>query len=233
LLPQLAVFLDNWGLTVAWAAIVAACLVVLVFDLRRRNPQTMSLMRAVWFLTVLYSGPIGLAVYWFSGRRQISRDSIWRRGWRSVSHCYSGCGAGEVIGVIVTMGLLGWATWPAAMTTFALAYVFGYALTVGPLLQEGVGLKSALWDAFTSETASIFFMEIVAISVDLLIAGDATIGQPLFWNGMVVSLSCGLLAAWPVNVLLIRMGVKSGMHDPRSMAEQEGQGHGQGQGQGH
>jgi hypothetical protein len=71
-------------------------------------------------------------------------------------------------------------------------------------------------------------MEIVAISVDLLIAGDATIGQPLFWNGMVFSLSCGLLAAWPVNVLLIRMGVKSGMHDPRSMAEQEGQGQGQG-----
>lgn len=218
MIPQLAVFLNNWSLTVAWAAIVAACLVVLVFDLRRRNPQTMSLMRVVWFLTVLYSGPIGLAVYWFSGRRQISRDSIWRRGWRSVSHCYSGCGAGEVIGVIVTMGLLSWATWPAAMTTFALAYVFGYALTVGPLLQEGVGLKSALWDAFTSETASIFFMEIVAISVDLLIAGDATIGQPLFWNGMVVSLSCGLLAAWPVNVLLIRWGVKSGMHDPRETA---------------
>ena len=36
---------------------------------------------------------------------------------------------------------------------------------------------------------------------------------------MVVSLSLGLLAAWPVNVLLIRFGVKEGMHDPREMAE--------------
>jgi hypothetical protein len=225
LTETIAGFLSNWTVTAVWAVVTAASLGVLALDLRRRNPEVMSLMRVVWFLTVLYSGPIGLAVYWFSGRKQISRDSIWRRGWRSVSHCYSGCGAGEVIGVIITMGILGWAAWPAAMTTFALAYVFGYALTVGPLLQEGVGLRSALWDAFTSETASIFFMEIVAISVDLMIAGDAGIGQPLFWNGMVFSLTCGLLAAWPVNVLLIRMGVKSGMHDPRSMAEQASQGH--------
>ncbi len=173
-------------------------------------------MRAVWILTVLYSGPIGLSVYWFSGRKQIKRDSIWRRGWRSVSHCYSGCGAGEIIGVLVTMGLLGWGQLGVAIATFTLAYVFGYALTVGPLLQEGVGLRAALWDAFTSETASIFVMEVVAIGVGLLLAGAAGMAQPLFWNGIVFSLSCGLLAAWPVNVLLIRMGVKSGMHDPRA-----------------
>ena len=78
MISQFAEFLNNWNITIAWAVIVAACLVVLVFDLHRRNPQTMSLMRVVWFLTVLYSGPIGLAVYWFSGRKQIPRDSIWQ-----------------------------------------------------------------------------------------------------------------------------------------------------------
>ena len=216
----IAKLLNDWTITAAWAAITLACLAALLYDLRRRNPEVMSLMRAVWFLTVLYSGPLGLAVYWFSGRKQIARDSVWRRGWRSVSHCYSGCGAGEIIGVVLTMGILGWAAWPAAIVTFILAYLFGYALTVGPLLQEGVGLRTALWDAFTSETASIFVMEVVAIGVDLLIAGNAGMGEPLFWNAMAVSLTCGLLAAWPVNVLLIRWGVKSGMHDPRSMADE-------------
>jgi hypothetical protein len=191
---------------------------LLVRDLRRRNPEIAGLMRLVWLLTVAYSGPIGLVVYWFSGRKQIARDTLWRRGWRSVSHCYSGCGAGEILGVVITVGILAAATWTVAITTFVLAYVFGYALTVGPLVQEGVGLRRALWDAFTSETASITVMEVVAIGVDLWLAPGATMGEPLFWGSLVFSLSCGLLAAWPVNVLLIRWGVKEGMHDPRDMA---------------
>lgn len=214
----LRAWLDSWLVVGGWAVIVASSLAVLLADLRKRNPEIKSLMRAVWLLTVLYSGPIGLAVYWFAGRKQIRVDSIWRRGWRSVSHCYSGCGAGEIIGVLLTMGLLGWAAWPASIVTFTLAYVFGYALTAGPLIQEGMAVREALWDAFTSESASILVMEVVAITVDLWLAGDAGLGQPLFWGGLAFSLTCGLLAAWPVNVLLIRWGVKAGMHDPREMA---------------
>jgi hypothetical protein len=212
-------FLDSWAVLAVWAGIVAVCLALLVIDLARRNPEIQGLMRVVWVLTVLYSGPVGLGVYWLSGRKQIARDSVWRRGWRSVSHCYSGCGAGEITGVLLAAGLLGLGTWPVALITFALAYLFGYALTVGPLLQEGVGLRTALWDAFTSETASITVMEVVAIGLDLFLAGSATLVEPLFWTSLVFSLSCGLMAAWPVNVVLIHWGVKAGMHDPRDMAE--------------
>lgn len=218
LLEFLRGLLDSWWTLGAWGLVVLLCLGLLARDLRHRNPEIMTLMRMVWFLTVLYSGPIGLGVYWFSGRKQISTDSVWRRGWRSVGHCYSGCGAGEIIGVVVTIGLLGWAVQPAAIATFLLAYLFGYALTAGPLIQEGMAVRTALWDAFTSESVSILVMEVVAIGVDLWLSGDAGLGQPLFWGAMVVSLSCGLLAAWPANVLLIRLGVKSGMHDPREMA---------------
>lgn len=205
----------------AWAVLAAASLAVLSRDLSRNNAQTMGLMRIVWVLTVLYSGPLGLAVYWFSGRRQIPVDSVWRRGWRSTSHCYSGCGAGEMVGLLLATAVLGWGAGATAGLTFALAYLFGFGLTVGPLLQEGVALRPALWDAFTSESASIVMMEAVAISVDLWLAGDAGPGEPRFWSSVIVSLTCGLLAAWPVNVLLIRFGVKSGMHDPR-----EAHGHG-------
>lgn len=220
LLEHLRALLDSWWTLGAWGLIVVFCLGLLLRDLRRCNPEVMPLMRVVWFLTVLYSGPLGLGVYWFSGRKQISKDSIWRRGWRSVSHCYSGCGAGEITGVLVTIGLLGWATTHAALATFVLAYVFGYALTAGPLIQEGMAVRQALWDAFTSESVSIFIMEVVAIGVDLWLAGDAGMGRPLFWGALAFSLSCGLLAAWPANVALIRLGVKSGMHDPREMASQ-------------
>lgn len=198
-----------------WGVLVVSSLGVLVFDVATRNPQIGGLMKWVWLFTVLYSGPLGLAVYFYSGRRQIARDSLWRRGFRSVAHCYSGCGAGEIAGVVITVGLLGLGNFWVAGLTFLLAYVAGFALTVGPLMEDGVPFGEAIRDALYSETASITVMEIVAISVDLWLAGKAGMGDPVFWSSLVFSLSAGLLAAYPVNVLLIRMGVKEGMHSPK------------------
>ncbi len=172
-------------------------------------------MQWVWILTVLYSGLIGLAIYYYSGRKQIVHDSLPRRGFRSVAHCYSGCGAGEITGVFITAGLLSLGNLWVALVSFTLAYVAGYAMTAGPLIQEGVAVKQALKDAFYSETASIAVMEIVAIGADLYLAGDAGMGETLFWSSLVVSLTLGLAAAYPVNLLLIRFGVKEGMHSPK------------------
>jgi len=201
-----------------WLIAVAIAVGITIRDLARSNPEIAPLMKAVWILTVLYSGPIGLWVYWTTGRKQIRTDSLWRRGARSTAHCYSGCGAGEIAGLIIAAGILALGNWWVAGITFTLAYVFGYALTVGPLMQEGVPLRQALWDAFASETASIAAMEIVAIGVDLWLAAGARMGETLFWSSMVVSLTAGLAAAYPVNVALIKLGIKEGMHDPREMA---------------
>lgn len=201
-----------------WGVLVFASLIVLIGDLLRNNEALGSLMKYVWIFTVLYSGPLGLAVYWYSGRTQISDDSLWRRGFRSVSHCYSGCGAGEVSGVVIALGLLSLGNLYVAAVTFALAYVFGYAMTVGPLVQEGVPFKEAVLDAFYAETPSITVMEIVAIGTDLWLAGEAGMTDVLFWAALVFSLSLGLLAAYPVNVLLIKFGVKEGMMNPAAMA---------------
>lgn len=84
---------------VAWAVLLLPSLAVLVRDLWTRNAHLMPLMQAVWVFTVLYSGPFGLWVYWLTGRKEIARDTVWRRSFRSVAHCYSGCGMGEIVGV--------------------------------------------------------------------------------------------------------------------------------------
>jgi hypothetical protein len=214
--------LTNPTYLAVWGAVVAASLAVLVWDLRQNNPELKSLMKFVWGFTVLYSGPLGLVGYWYSGRTQIDHDSLWRKGFRSVSHCYSGCGTGEVLGVSMAVGLFAFKTTGVVVLTFALAYVFGYLMTVGPLMQEGIGLREALWDAFYSETASITVMEIVAITTDVWLAGDAGMGDVLFWTSLVFSLSLGLLAAYPVNVVLIRFGVKEGMMNPAKMGTEMG-----------
>ena len=206
--------LTNPALLAGWGVLVACSLAVLVWDLRTNNDQIDGLMRFVWGFTVLYSGPLGLAGYWWSGRKQISHDSIWRRAFRSVSHCYSGCGTGEVLGVSLAVGVFALGATGTIALTFSCAYALGYLLTVGPLMQDGVGLWEAVVDAFYSETASITVMEVVAIGLDVWIAGEAGMGEVLFWAGLVFSLSVGLLAAYPVNVLLIRVGVKEGMGNP-------------------
>jgi hypothetical protein len=213
----LKAILTSPAFLIVWGVLVVISVAILIRDLRRNNPEIAGLMKLVWIFTVVYSGPAGLAVYYYSGRKQIARDSVWRRGFRSTAHCYSGCGAGEIAGVFIAGGLLSLGNWWIAGITFALAYVAGFAMTVGPLIQEGVPFRRAMWDAFYSESASITVMEIVAIGVDLWLAGGATMGDPLFWSSLVFSLTAGLIAAYPVNVLLVRFGVKEGMHDPREM----------------
>jgi hypothetical protein len=191
-------------------------LALVIRDLRTRNAHLMPLMKWVWALTVVYSGPLGLAVYWWSGRKEIATDGPRRRAARSVAHCYSGCGLGEIVGLTVAVGVLAAPTMATALITFAFAYAAGFALTVGPLMQEGTGFGQAARDALYSETPSITVMEIVAIGVDLTLASSAGPTQVLFWSSMIVSLTCGLLAAYPVNLILIRHGIKAGMMDPRN-----------------
>lgn len=202
-----------------WMVSVALSLAWLVRDLGKRNQKIKGLMRWIWYLTVAYSGPLGLAIYYYAGRAQIRRDSIWRRAFRSVAHCYSGCGAGEIVGVAITAGMLSLGkAWTTGLT-FVLAYVAGFALTMGPLLQDGVSWRNALRDSFYSETASITVMEFSAIGVGLWLGGGARIDEPLFWSSLVVSLTVGLVAAYPVNVVLIALGVKEGMHSPKLQSE--------------
>lgn len=206
--------LASWWTLGLWATLNIVSLGVLWWDIRGQNQNIPSMMKFVWSLVVAYSGPIGLGVYWYTGRTQIDHDSLWRQGFRSTSHCYSGCGAGEVVGITAATIILSFSTLWVVVATFTAAYVFGYALTVGPLLQEGVGFGEAMKDAFYSETPSITIMEIAAIGTDLLLAGGATWTEPLFWTALLFSLTIGFIFAYPVNVALIGMGVKEGMGNP-------------------
>ena len=213
-----------------WTLLVVASVGTLWWDIRNRNRALPSMMKGVWTLVVLYSGPFGLGIYWYSGRTQISHDSLWRRGGRSTAHCYSGCGAGEVLGFVLLAGVLALSsTLVVTAGTFALAYTFGYALTVGPLMQEGVGFGEAMLDALYSETPSITVMEITAIGTDLLIAAQAHVTDLLFWGALVFSLSVGYVFAFPVNAALVYFGVKEGMENPAEMDDSGNKSNGQAQ----
>jgi len=89
-----------------------------------------------------------------------------------------------------------------------LSFVFGYALTMRPLLASGLPFRTAARTAVAADTLSIAVMEIVDNLIVLLIPGAMAAGllDPLFWGSLVVSLVVAFLVAFPVNVWLIGRG---------------------------
>src|SRR5215218_235891 len=94
------------------------------------------------------------------------------------------------------------------LRTVAIAFAFGYVLTLAPLLRAGLGLGTALGLALDADTASIAIMEIVDNAVTLAVPGamDAGLADALFWASLAVALAVAAVAAFPVNRWLIARG---------------------------
>jgi Domain of unknown function (DUF4396) len=121
-------------------------------------------------------------------------------------HCLTGCSIGEVLGMVsgTALGLRDGAT---IALSVVLAFVFGYLLTMLPLLRARVAFQTALRLALASDTVSIAIMEIVDNAIMLLIPGamDAGLGEFTFWGSLALSLLIAGVAAFPaVRWLIVR-----------------------------
>jgi hypothetical protein len=125
----------------------------------------------------------------------------------SGSHCFTGCAIGEVLGMALATGF-GWGNLATIAVSVLLAFVFGYAFSMRPLLAGGIALGQALRLALAADTVSILTMELVDNSLMVAIPGaiDATLSDPLFWTSLALSLAIAFVAAFPVNRWLIRRG---------------------------
>ncbi len=133
--------------------------------------------------------------------------SLDRLAFSATVHCLTGCGIGEVLGLVIATQL-GWDDAPAIALAVVLAFVFGYALTLRPLLRAGMAVRAALGLAFAADTLSITVMEIVDNAILLAIPGamDAGVTDSLFWGSLAIALAVAGLAAFPVNRWLIARG---------------------------
>ena len=133
--------------------------------------------------------------------------SIDRLALSATVHCLTGCAIGEVLGLVIATAL-GWSDLPSVVLAIVLAFAFGYALTIRPLLAGGMGFRRAGRLAIASDTLSIVTMEIVDTAIVLAIPGAMAAGlvDALFWGSLVVSLLIAGLVAYPVNRWLIARG---------------------------
>jgi hypothetical protein len=122
-------------------------------------------------------------------------------------HCLTGCAIGEVLGMIIGTAL-GWGDLATILLAIVLAFFFGYALTMLPLLRAGLAFGAAVPLALASDTISIAVMELVDNPIILLIPGamDAGLGNLLFWGSLTVALLIAGAVAFPVNRWLIDRG---------------------------
>lgn len=138
---------------------------------------------------------------------QRDERALSRLAWTATLHCLTGCAIGEVLGLVLGT-IWGLPVMASIALAVGLAFLFGYALTVIPLLRASVPLGQALGLAFASDTVSITIMEIVDNLIMLAIPGAMTVGlaNPLFWGALIISLAVAAIAAYPVNRWLIARG---------------------------
>ncbi len=137
----------------------------------------------------------------------MARTSLNRTAFSATAHCLTGCAIGEVLGMVIGTAL-GWSNFATIVLAVTLAFLFGYSLTLVPLLRSGLALATVLPLAFAADTLSITVMEIVDNLVMLLVPGAMEAGPTslLFWISLAFALAVAFVVAFPVNRYLISRG---------------------------
>jgi hypothetical protein len=136
-----------------------------------------------------------------------AEQSLNRIAFSATVHCLTGCAIGETLGMIIGTAL-GWGDWETIALAVALAFFFGYSLTMLPLLRSGLALSAAVPVALAADTVSITVMEIVDNAIMLMIPGamDAHLDNLLFWGSLAVALLIAGAVAYPINRFMIARG---------------------------
>jgi hypothetical protein len=126
---------------------------------------------------------------------------------RATNHCLTGCGIGEVLGMVLATSW-DWGDAASVALAVALAFFFGYLLTLVPLLRAGTALGASIGIALAADTLSITTMEIVDNAILVLWPGamDAGVRDALFWGSLAVALAVAWGPTFLVNRALIARG---------------------------
>jgi len=137
-----------------------------------------------------------------------STVSLNQTAFQATIHCLTGCAIGEVLGLVIATAL-GWHDLPSIVLAVVLAFVFGYGLTIRPLLSGGLSFRGAIRAALVGDTVSIATMEVTDNAIVLAIPGAMAAGllDGLFWGSLVLSLAVAFVVTLPVNRWLIARGL--------------------------
>jgi hypothetical protein len=227
----------TWLTILSWLSIGSALVSAawIAFDvLGRGYRQRMRVMEIVWPVTALYFGPLAVVGYRRYGRASSPRwlhdqgldeapaQPHWAGIAKGVSHCGAGCTLGDLIAE--------WSVFAFGATVAGLALVPEYigdylaALFLGIVFQyfaiapmRGLGVRAGLVQAAKADVLSLSAFEVGLFGwmalVQLVFFTDPHLeaDHAAYWFLMQLGMILGFFTAWPVNVWLVRRGIKEAM----------------------
>ena len=195
-------------------------------DQYRHNPEPV-VMKWGFILVTLYLGPIGLLLYVLAdkephpGEHEEFVKPLWKQGIGSTIHCVAGDATG-IITAAVIVALLGLPMWLDLIVEYLAGFAFGLFIFQSLFMKSMMG--GSYWEnvrkSFLPEFISMnFMMAGMAPTMTLLMMGrDMRAMEPtelLFWGVMSLGVMAGFALAYPVNVWLVKQGLKHGLMTQR------------------
>ncbi|RYU84810.1 DUF4396 domain-containing protein [Hymenobacter persicinus] len=214
-----------WG----WFALTALSVAYVAWDLFTRTPE-MKVMKWGWVLVTLYTGPVGLLIYWFScrepspGTHEQFVAPLWKQAVGSTIHC----AAGDATGIIVAAALTGYFglrmgvdIWLEYAAGFAFGLFIFQALFMKDMMKMSYGQAvrhSFLpeWMSMNAMMAGMLPTMVILMSRDMR-AMEAT--SPWFWAAMSAATLVGVVVSYPVNYWLVKNQLKHGMGTERALGK--------------
>jgi hypothetical protein len=136
-----------------------------------------------------------------------AEPNVNRAALSATNHCLTGCATGEVAGMAIATAA-GWGNLASIVVATALAFVFGYSLTLGPVLRAGLSFRQATGVALTADTVSIAIMEAVDNLFVVFVPGalSAGLGDAKFWWSIIAGFAIAFAPAFLANRWLIARG---------------------------
>ena len=136
-----------------------------------------------------------------------AEQNVKRAAISATNHCLTGCATGEVVGMAIATAA-GWGNLASIALAVTLAFVFGYSLTLWPVLRAGLSFLAATGVALAADTISIAIMEAVDNAFILLVPGamEAGLGDAKFWWAIALGFAIAYGPALLANRWLIARG---------------------------
>ncbi|MCB2410940.1 DUF4396 domain-containing protein [Hymenobacter lucidus] len=218
----------DWALWL-WFGLTLLSVLYVAWDLFTRTPE-MKVMKWGWVLVSLYTGPVGLLIYWFScrepspGTHEAFIAPLWKQAVGSTIHCAAGDATGIIVAAALT-GYFGLSMGVDIWIEYAAGFVFGLFIFQALFMKDMMGLSygEALRQSFLPEWISMNAMmagmlpTMVVLMTRDMRAMEAT--SLWFWAAMSAATLVGVVVSYPVNYWLVKNQLKHGMGTERALGE--------------
>ena len=208
------------GVLLLWFLLTLGSFLFVLYD-QLTNTPSMRVMTLAWLLVILYTGPLGLFIYFLSCRQPLpdTHDAFIHVHWKQTVGSLIHCVAGDATAIIVMAAFLHYFPLPNGIEViieYSAAYLFGLFIFQALFMRS---MFASYWAAVKhtifAETVSMnlvmtgMFPVIVAIKYHYPQASDPL--SPYFWGMMSLATIIGSFVSYPINSWMVKRGVKHGM----------------------